>query len=148
MAKVLKVTAVKRDLENLPQGLNTFVQECGLSLSSSLRVRVALARALYADSDIYLLDDPFSSMDPQIAATVFEKAIRGFLKNKCVLLVTYREEFLKQCRKVYILKDRRLGLLTEDQIESGKPLRALELPKRFLHGKMQRNDVPEAQEAL
>ena len=52
-------------------------------------MRISLARAVYSDSDIYLLDDPLSAVDPQVAAAIFSECIEGVLKDKIVVLVTH-----------------------------------------------------------
>jgi ABC-type multidrug transport system fused ATPase/permease subunit len=52
-----------------------------------------------------LLDDPLSAVDPEVANKIFEKAILGALRDKCVVLVTHQLQFMKRCPKIMILKD-------------------------------------------
>jgi ABC-type multidrug transport system fused ATPase/permease subunit len=52
---------------------------------------------MYQDADIYLLDDPLSAVDPEVANQIFERAIQGVLKNKCVILVTHQLQFMRKC---------------------------------------------------
>ena len=59
------------DLELLPYGDMTVIGERGVNLSGGQKQRVQLARALYQDADIYLLDDPFSAVDAQTATSLF-----------------------------------------------------------------------------
>ena len=48
-----------------------------------------MARALYSEADIYLLDDPLSAVDPEVANRIFKICINGYLKNKIRVLVTH-----------------------------------------------------------
>lgn len=71
--KVVEVCGLERDLQLFPNGDRTFVGEKGYTLSGGQKARVTLARAVYADADIYLLDDPLSAVDPKVANHIFEK---------------------------------------------------------------------------
>lgn len=71
--KVVEVCALKRDLAILPFGDRTLVGERGVSLSGGQRARINLARAVYRDADIYLMDDPLSAVDAPVAKHIFEK---------------------------------------------------------------------------
>lgn len=59
----------------------------GVNLSGGQKQRVSLARAVYFDADIYLLDDPLSAVDSHVGKHIFEKVIgsKGLLKNKVIL---------------------------------------------------------------
>ena len=76
---------------------------------------MSLARALYADADIYLLDDPLSAVDTRVSKQIFELSIKTFLRHKCVLLATHRVEYLEQFDRVYLLQDKTLLLQKEEQ---------------------------------
>lgn len=102
-AEVIKVCGLERDLQIFPSGDRTFVGEKGYTLSGGQKARVTLARAVYRDADIYLLDDPLSAVDPQVANHIFEKCIRGYLKNKTVVLVTHQLQFLSKADKILVL---------------------------------------------
>ena len=95
LQEVLEVSTLKRDIENLPQGLDTEIGERGINLSGGQRARISLARALYRDADIYLLDDPLSAVDAQVCSLIFNGCINGYLRqrNKYVILATHRTEF-------------------------------------------------------
>lgn len=64
--------SLKKDLENLPHGDQTIIGDRGINLSGGQKQRVQLARALYQDADIYLLDDPFSAVDIHTALDLFK----------------------------------------------------------------------------
>ena len=80
---------LKDDLQNFSNGWKTVIGERGINISGGQKARISLARAIYQDADIYLLDDPLSAVDPAVANGIFAKGIRGALKNKCVILVTH-----------------------------------------------------------
>ena len=91
-------------MELLPKGLNTHIGERGINLSGGQKARVSLARALYADADVYLLDDPLSAVDARVSKQIFEKAIKTFLRHKCVILATHRYEYINQFHRIYMLE--------------------------------------------
>lgn len=57
----------------MPHGDSTLIGDRGVSLSGGQRARVSLARALYTDADIYLLDDPLSAVDAAVGRHIFDK---------------------------------------------------------------------------
>ena len=71
--EIVKICALTEDLKLLPNAENTLIGDKGLNLSGGQRARVSLARALYFDPDIYLLDDPLSAVDANVAKQLFEK---------------------------------------------------------------------------
>ena len=73
--KVVKVCALERDFKLFPYGDKTLVGERGVSLSGGQKARITLARALYHEADIYLLDDPLSAVDANVAKHLFHKYI-------------------------------------------------------------------------
>ena len=72
-AKVISVSALAKDLELLPHGDLSLVGEKGVTLSGGQKARIGLARALYSDADVYLLDDPLSAVDPSVGRHIFDK---------------------------------------------------------------------------
>ncbi|NXX22096.1 MRP3 protein, partial [Podargus strigoides] len=104
---VLEACALKTDLEVLPGGDQTEIGEKGINLSGGQRQRVSLARAVYSNSDIYLLDDPLSAVDSHVAKHIFDKVIGpdGVLKGKTRILVTHGISFLPQVDHIVVLVD-------------------------------------------
>lgn len=78
--KVINVTGLSLDLEQLPYGDQTLVGEKGISLSGGQKARCNLARAIYKDADIYILDDPLSAVDVNVGKIIFDRCINGYLK--------------------------------------------------------------------
>jgi ABC-type multidrug transport system fused ATPase/permease subunit len=91
---IIKVCSLKKDLQQFSKGAWTEIGEKGVNLSGGQKARVALARALYQDSDIYLLDDPLSALDAQVSKDVFQNAIKQYLSSKSVILVTHQLHIL------------------------------------------------------
>lgn len=102
---IIGACALKSDLANMINGDETVIGESGFTLSGGQKQRIALARAIYKEADIYLLDDPLSSLDAHVAQHIFENIIgpNGLLHNKTRLLVTHHVEFLPKCHRVCCL---------------------------------------------
>ncbi|XP_073110617.1 ABC transporter C family member 10 isoform X3 [Elaeis guineensis] len=92
--ETLEKCSLVKDLEMLPFGDLTEIGERGVNLSGGQKQRIQLARALYQDADIYLLDDPFSAVDAHTATSLFNEYVMGALSEKTVLLVTHQVDFL------------------------------------------------------
>ena len=69
--ETLERCSLVKDLELLPFGDLTEIGERGVNLSGGQKQRIQLARALYQDADVFLLDDPFSALDAQTAISIF-----------------------------------------------------------------------------
>ncbi|XP_054724956.1 ATP-binding cassette sub-family C member 5-like [Uloborus diversus] len=93
------------DIAALPGGDQTELGERGVTLSGGQKQRICLARAQYADKDLYLLDDPLSAVDTQVGLHIFQHCIKGALKEKSVLLITHELKYLSECDSVLFMKD-------------------------------------------
>jgi ATP-binding cassette subfamily C (CFTR/MRP) protein 1 len=84
--EIIKSCALTSDLNILPAGDLTEIGEKGINLSGGQRQRVSLARAVYMNSDIYLLDDPLSAVDAHVGEHIFNNVIgpNGILNTKVV----------------------------------------------------------------
>ena len=89
----------------LGNGDETYVGDRGVTLSGGQKARVGLARAIYVDADLYLLDDPLAAVDPAVASRIFIKCINGFLSNKARILVTHQHQFLRNVEKILMLEN-------------------------------------------
>jgi len=98
--KVIQVCALKNDFQQFPYGDKTIVGERGVTLSGGQKSRISLARAIYKKANIYLLDDPFSAVDPHVSSHLFEKCIKGFLKEKTCILITHQIQYLSKVDKI------------------------------------------------
>jgi len=104
-AQVLRACNLTEDLQQFDHGDQTIVGERGVTMSGGQKARLSLARALYARSDIYLLDDPLSAVDSRVGKIIFERAIKQLLKDKTVILVTHHLDYAKQADKVVVMKE-------------------------------------------
>ncbi|KAG5326417.1 MRP7 protein, partial [Pseudoatta argentina] len=91
---ILNACALTSDLTLLPNKDFTAVGEAGNTLSGGQKTRISLARAIYADKDIYLLDDILATLDVRIARHVFQHVILGLLRNKTRILCTHQTQYL------------------------------------------------------
>ncbi|XP_078047115.1 putative multidrug resistance-associated protein lethal(2)03659 [Augochlora pura] len=103
--RVVKVCQLKRDFSLLPYGDKTIVGERGISLSGGQRARINLARAVYAEADLYLLDDPLSAVDAHVGKHMFEECIDRFLRGTTRILVTHQLQYLTNVDRIIVLKD-------------------------------------------
>uniref|UniRef100_A0A3P8TH99 Multidrug resistance-associated protein 4 n=1 Tax=Amphiprion percula TaxID=161767 RepID=A0A3P8TH99_AMPPE len=103
--RVLRACALKKDLELLPDGDLTLICDRGATLSGGQKARINLARAVYEEADIYLLDDPLSAVDAEVGKHLFEQCICGLLKNKCRVLVTHQLQHLTAADHILALKE-------------------------------------------
>ncbi len=91
-------------LKTLPDGLSTQVGELGLRLSGGERQRISLARALLKDAPIWILDEPFSSLDREMADGIMQ-TFKALIENKTVLHITHQNSRYFTADKVYSMKD-------------------------------------------
>ncbi|KAJ4705899.1 ABC transporter C family member 10-like [Melia azedarach] len=103
--ETLERCSLVTDLELLPYGDHTEIGERGVNLSGGQKQRIQLARALYQDADIYLLDDPFSAVDAHTASSLFNDYVMEALSEKAVLLVTHQVDFLPAFDSVLLMSD-------------------------------------------
>lgn len=105
--RVIECCALRQDLQILPGGELVEIGENGINLSGGQKQRIAIARACYADADIYLLDDPISALDANVGKHVFDKVIgpNGLLKDKTRVLVTNRISILPNVDQIVVIKE-------------------------------------------
>ncbi|XP_068209834.1 multidrug resistance-associated protein 1-like isoform X2 [Palaemon carinicauda] len=108
--KVIEACALQPDLDMLPGGDMTEVGEKGLNLSGGQKQRISLARAVYSNPDIIILDDPLSAVDAHVGRHIFEKLIgpEGLTKDKTRILITHAVWVLPQMDEIFVVQDGRL----------------------------------------
>ena len=108
--RITEACALTEDIQQFPDRDQTIVGERGVVLSGGQRARVSLARAVYADADLYLLDDPLSAVDFKVGQHIFEKCIKDLLGDKTRVLTSNQEQHMKEANEVIVLyKGRVLG---------------------------------------
>ena len=106
--EVLKISELLPDLEILKGGDMTEIGEKGINLSGGQKARVSIARALYSDSDIYLLDDPISALDAHVGRNIINNCICDYLKDKTRILVTHAIQYCNRADRIIYMKDGRI----------------------------------------
>ena len=102
-ARTTEVCALAEDIRKFPNGDQTYVGERGVTLSGGQRARISLARAVYLDVDLYLLDDPLSAVDLKVSQHIMKNCIKGLLGNKTRLIAAHQEEHLREADQVIAL---------------------------------------------
>ncbi|CAB91574.1 vacuolar heme ABC transmembrane exporter Abc3 [Schizosaccharomyces pombe] len=105
--KTIHACCLKRDFEIFTEGDQTEVGQKGASLSGGQKSRISLARAIYSQADIYLLDDVLSSVDQHVSRDLIKNLFgpEGFLRTHCVVLTTNSLNVLKEADSIYILSN-------------------------------------------
>ena len=94
-----------KDLQRFPYCDMTRVGERGIVLSGGQRARVELARAVYSDADIYLLDDPLSAVDSKVGEHIFHNCINTLLNGKTRLMITHNLQVLNEAKNMVFMKN-------------------------------------------
>ncbi|XP_014306305.2 ATP-binding cassette sub-family C member 11-like isoform X1 [Myotis lucifugus] len=143
--EVLHCCSLNRDLEILPFGDMTEIGERGLNLSGGQKQRISLARAIYSDREVYLLDDPLSAVDTRVGKHIFEECIRKALRGKTVVLVTHQLQYLQFCDQVLLLEDGKIceqGVHSELMQKKGRYAHLIQT----MHGEATQNTLQAARE--
>ncbi|KAG0271436.1 hypothetical protein BGZ95_000753 [Linnemannia exigua] len=142
--KVIKACELTRDLSLFPKGDETIIGEKGVTLSGGQRARVSLARAAYRESDVYVLDDPLSAVDPKVGRALFQNCINGLLKGKARVLVTHQLQYIKDCENVIVLEQGQVThigrvddvmqqeVVVEKQVDDGKSIKSIKTRAKFV----------------
>lgn len=112
--QVLSCCALTFDINLFENGDQTIVGDKGLNLSKGQKARISLARCCYKNSDVYLLDDCLTALDANVGRYVFDRCIKGFLKDKIVIFVSHNPFYLREADNKLVLEEGRT-LSLEDQ---------------------------------
>lgn len=108
--ETIRICQLKRDLQILPAGDMTEIGEKGINLSGGQKARVSLARAVYSDREIMLMDDPISALDANVKKKIFKNVFMKKFKSKTRVLVTHAVDFLQFVDTIVLLKKGRIVL--------------------------------------
>ncbi|XP_064175318.1 cystic fibrosis transmembrane conductance regulator-like [Anguilla rostrata] len=100
---VINACQLEEDLALLPAKDKTPLMEGGVTLSSGQRARIGLARAVYKDADLYLLDSPFTHLDIVTEKEIFNRCLCKLMAAKTRVVVTSKLEHLKRADKILLL---------------------------------------------
>ncbi|KAJ1323690.1 ATP-binding cassette subfamily C (CFTR/MRP) member 1 [Microdochium nivale] len=107
--QVVAACALQPDFAALPAGDATEIGERGTTLSGGQKARVGLARVLYSDAGVLLLDDPLSAVDAHVGEHIFTEAILGWARGRCCLLATHQLHILNRCDRIVWMCDGRVA---------------------------------------
>ncbi|RMZ83004.1 hypothetical protein DV737_g1762, partial [Chaetothyriales sp. CBS 132003] len=103
--EVIDACALRPDLEILPSGDQTEIGERGITLSGGQKQRLNIARAIYFNAEIILMDDPLSAVDAHVGRHIMDKAICGLMKGKCRILATHQLHVLSRCDRIIWMEE-------------------------------------------
>ena len=103
--KILELCELKQDLDVLVGGDLTEIGEKGVNLSGGQKARISLARAMYTDKDIFILDDPISALDAHVGKNIMMNCIVGYLKNKTRILVTHALQYAAFADRIVYMQE-------------------------------------------
>ncbi|CAG2203752.1 ABCC3 [Mytilus edulis] len=109
--RVIEGCCLKTDFEILTAGDMTEIGERGINVSGGQKQRINVARAVYSNSDIYLLDDPLSAVDSHVGQELFKKVIgpEGMLRHKTRILVTHGVHWLPKVDDIIVMDNGRIS---------------------------------------
>ncbi|XP_022684326.1 putative ABC transporter C family member 15 isoform X2 [Setaria italica] len=103
--KIIQACALTKDLELFANGDLTEIGERGINMSGGQKQRIQIARSVYGEADMYLFDDPFSSVDAHTGSHLFKDCLMGLLKDKTIIYVTHQVEFLPAADLILVMQD-------------------------------------------
>jgi ATP-binding cassette, subfamily C (CFTR/MRP), member 1 len=109
---VVDACALRPDLEMLPAGDMTEIGERGITVSGGQKQRLNIARAIYFNADIVLLDDPLSAVDAHVGRHIMDNAICGLMKDKCRVLATHQLHVLNRCDRIIWMENGRIKTIS------------------------------------
>uniref|UniRef100_A0A4W3J831 ATP-binding cassette, sub-family C (CFTR/MRP), member 9 n=1 Tax=Callorhinchus milii TaxID=7868 RepID=A0A4W3J831_CALMI len=104
---VIEACSLQPDIDLLPFGDQTEIGERGINLSGGQRQRICVARALYQNTSIVFLDDPFSALDIHLSDHLMQEGILKFLREdkRTIVLVTHKLQYLTHADWIIAMKD-------------------------------------------
>ena len=102
--EVIEAAHLREMLNELPDGIDTYLGERGTTLSGGQRQRVAIARAMIKESDIVILDEATSALDNK-SELIVQKALDNLMKNKTVLVVAHRLSTIKNADRIAVINE-------------------------------------------
>ena len=101
--KIISICQLEPDLLIFPQGDQTEIGEKGVNLSGGQKARMAIARAVYNDSDIYVFDDPLSALDAYVGMNLFNQVFNDYLKDKTIIISTHALQYVSYFDRIFYI---------------------------------------------
>lgn len=105
---VVRVCCLEKDIERMPHDDLTMVGECGFSLSGGQSARINLARAIYRNANIYILDDVLAALDFKIGKYIVQHCIQEYLAGRTRIIVTNELQYFKYAQHLVAMQDGRI----------------------------------------
>lgn len=138
---MIDACALQPDLDMLPQGDTTEIGERGITVSGGQKQRLNIARAIYFDSDLILMDDPLSAVDAHVGRHIFDNAILGLLKDKARILATHQLWVLRRCDRIIWMDEGKIQAVdTFDNLMNGHPAFQLLMETTAVEEKHEKED--------
>ncbi|ODQ79187.1 hypothetical protein BABINDRAFT_162229 [Babjeviella inositovora NRRL Y-12698] len=120
--QVIAACSLEADLEMLPAGDETEIGERGITLSGGQKARINLARAVYADTEIILLDDVLSAVDARVGKHIMDECMMGLLKHKTRILATHQLSLIGSADRIIFLNgDGSIQMGTSEELMANNP---------------------------
>ena len=103
--KILDLCELNQDINSFNGLDQTEIGEKGINLSGGQKARISLARAMYSDGDIYILDDPISALDAHVGKKIMNNCILGYLKGKTRILITHALQYISTADKILYMEN-------------------------------------------
>ncbi|CAD8077788.1 unnamed protein product [Paramecium sonneborni] len=136
--KAIHFSCLKQDIEILVNGDLTVIGEKGINISGGQKARISLARAIYSEASIYLLDDPLSAVDSHVGNFLMKECILNYLKNTTRILITHSLNYCAYADYIYLFDN---GQIVESGIYAN-----IRLSNRFQNIAQKCNMVEEVDE--
>ena len=105
---MIKAADFEKDIENLPEGLNTIVGEYGVTLSGGQKQRLSIARAFMKDSDVLIMDDSLSAVDGKTESNIIHN-LKDIRDNKTNIIIAHRLSAVMNADDIIVLDNGRIS---------------------------------------
>ena len=143
--RTIEICQLASDLEMLPGGDLTEIGEKGINLSGGQKARISLARAVYANKDIILMDDPISALDSNVKKKIFDQVFMKEMKYKTRVLVTHAVDFIDRVDKIIIMENGRIKYMgTYEELQHSDEIK--HIIQTLAHSSIENEDTKDEKE--
>jgi ABC-type multidrug transport system fused ATPase/permease subunit len=119
--KVIEACALGPDIAAFNAGDQTEIGEKGITISGGQRQRISVARAAYSRTEIVIFDDPLSAMDAHVGRIVFEKCLKGWMRDRTRIFFTNQLQYCEDCQEIFVLEDGEIVERGSFQVLNSRP---------------------------
>ena len=103
--KILSICQLEPDLKIIKDGDKTEIGEQGINLSGGQKMRLAIARAVYCEAEIYIFDDPLSALDAYVGMNLFKEVFCNYLQDKTLIISTHSLRYLNMFDRIIFMEE-------------------------------------------